>query len=174
MHVHFMSADDAMHILSCNIFRNLIYCSIIYRCFICLNKISLLLGKTIKKKEEKTQWSTVKTIISSGIKKRKLSSGPQIKFAVWVRNRYSKAYIYSTEFNNLVPFISLLLYLESIGFCTIYLFNYINTILLSLHAKWSKYLLGWKTYISFVYIVRLWDSLTENDTNLYHSQIKMN
>lgn len=90
------------------------------------------------------------------------------------RNRYSKAYIYSTEFNNLVPFISLLLYLESIGFCTIYMFNYINTILLSLHAKWSKYLLGWKTYISFVYIVRLWDSLTENDKNLYHSQIKMN
>lgn len=116
----------------------------------------------------------MKTINSSGIKKRKLSSGPQIKFAVWVRNRYSKAYIYSTEFNNLVPFISLLLYLESIGFCTINMFNYINTILLGLHAKWSKYLLGWKTYISFVYIVRLWDSLTENDKNLYHSQIKMN
>lgn len=73
------------------------------------------------------------------------------------------------EFNNLVLFILLFLYFEFIGFCIIYMFNYINIILFSLYVKWLKYLLGWKIYISFVYIVRFWDSLIENDKNLYYS-----
>lgn len=91
------------------------------------------------------------------------------KFVVWVWNRYFKVYIYFMEFNNLVLFILLFLYFEFIVFCIIYLFNYIKIILFSLYVKWLKYLLGWKIYISFVFIVRFWDSLIKNDKKLYYS-----